>query len=109
MRYRRRANMDLEECPEPELRIEIIRELVDELPPTQNEAISLMFFGAGRPTIRSVAREMGLSEYKLREALSDGFDAIRQALQEEDRLGALLSDDDPRVRALFGASALEER
>lgn len=92
MRAFRRGDMDLEPSQDQEPRIERIRELVDALPEREQLAVSLLYFGAGSPTLDSVAEDMGVSVYKLKRYLSDGLEKLRTALQEEDGLGALLPD-----------------
>lgn len=93
MRQYRRDDMDLEPALEGEERIERIRELVDELPEREQLAVSLFFFGAGAPTLKSVARDMGVTEYKLKEFLNRAYAILAEALQEEDCLGPLLAAD----------------
>ena len=91
--FRRQEDMDRWSSPEPESRIEAIRELVDELPEDEQLAVSLMYFGGGNPTNASVADDMGISEYRTKELISRGLERLQEALQEEDLLGALLPDD----------------
>jgi hypothetical protein len=95
--------MDTEPTPEREARTERIRELVDELPERQQLAVSLMFFGAGSPTLESVAADMGETEYKVKRYLDDAYTLIVEALQEEDGLGPLLAADGPRVGPVLSA------
>ena len=109
VRYLRRDDMDLEGNEEDPVRIELVREIVDELAEDEQLAVSLLYFGAGSPTIAQVAEDMHLSEYKFKELLSRALRNIRSALLEEDRLGSLLAEDDPRVRAVLGSLALGDR
>ena len=106
VRWFRRGDMELEPNDDQPLRIELIRELVDELPDDQYLAVSLLFFGGGNPTQAQVAEELGLSEYKLKEVITNALRNLREALQEEDRVGSLRTDDDPRIRSLFSTLAL---
>ena len=103
MRYYRRGDMHLEPNPEREEHNERIRELVDELQGEEGLAVSLMFFGAGSPTIESVAAEMGVSKYKAKGFINRGLESLYEALQEEDGVGALLAADRPRVRDVLDA------
>lgn len=83
--------MDQGPALEPEPRIERIRELVDTLPKEEHLAVSLFFFGAEAPTLKDVARDMGVTEYRLKGILNRAYRKLREALQEEDGLGALLA------------------
>ena len=103
MRIYRRDDMELEASREPEQRDERLRELVDELPELEMLAISLMFFGAGSPTLDSVADGMGVSTYRVKEYQRRGFDRIRRAMQEEDGVGPLSAADPPGEPEVFGS------
>lgn len=102
VRWERYPDLDDRSPDDVELRIELLREIVDELPEDQSLAVSLLFFGGGSPTQAEVAEELGLTEYRFKRLIADALDGIRTALLEGDRVGSLRTDDDPRVRALFG-------
>lgn len=106
VRWERYPDLDDRSADIEEPRVELLREIVDELPVGQSLAISLLFFGGGSPTQAEVAAEMGLTEYRLKRLIADGLDGIRKALLEEDRVGSLRADDDPRIRAMFSSLAL---
>ncbi len=86
--------MHLEANPEDGFRSERIRELVDALPAKERLAISLMYFGAGSPTLESVAADMKTSEYRVKGHLSRGKAKLREAMQADDSLGSLFPAED---------------
>lgn len=102
-----RADLDLWEASDPEIRIERIRELVDELPETQQLVVSRLFFGGVIPTFTDLAEELGLSAYKIKEALDEALVRLREALLEDYAVGAVSADDDAHIRSVLGSLALD--
>ncbi len=90
MRIYRTPDLDLEATPEPESRIEVLRELVDLLPEPQKTVVSLRFFGAAK-TFKTVAEMTGLNIYQVKEILDDGLVQLRDMLEGHE-VGKVLAE-----------------
>jgi DNA-directed RNA polymerase specialized sigma24 family protein len=88
VRIYRRDDLDDEATPEPEPRIDRLRDLVDGLPELERHCVERLYFGQG--TKVSIAREAGVSTKAVRDALARGLDALRAAVLEDHELGAVL-------------------
>jgi DNA-directed RNA polymerase sigma subunit (sigma70/sigma32) len=98
--------LDSMPAAEPEPRLELIRELVDQLPEQQALVVSLYFFGAGPVTLKRIAEETQLTTYQVKRLLSNAFDTLRAQLLEDDEVGTVPAGDVARIRALLGAPAV---
>jgi len=82
--------MDAEASPEPEQRLEWLREAVDSLPELEQLVVSMRFFGTAK-TFRQIAGETGLTLYEVKEVLDAGFAHLRDMLQNHP-LGQVLAE-----------------
>lgn len=76
----RRDDMDQEETPEPQQRLEVLRELVDLLPPDQQLVVSMRFFGAHK-TFKQMGDELDLTIYDVQGILNAGLLNLRNMLE----------------------------
>lgn len=83
MIWYRTPDMDLQPNPEPELRLEALREAVDHLPNPQDLIVSLRFFGASK-TFKQIAEETGLTVYQVKGILDAGLVNLRNMLEGHD-------------------------
>lgn len=105
VKWFRRDDMEIEPQPEPERRIELLRELVDQLPPDQQLVLSLRFFGSEPRTLKQIAEETGMKVYKVKGLLEHGLDSLRTVL-EGYGLGSVLADYDTPDRDVLGPLAV---
>lgn len=81
MRTFRRDDMDLEPSPPDPIRNELVRELVDKLPPDQQLVVSLYYFGGTQPTINQIAEETHMSISKVKGLLARANVNLRNMLE----------------------------
>lgn len=96
MRIFRTPDLDLEASPAPAVRLELVRELVDQLPPDQQLVVSMYYFGAVQKTVAQIAEETHLSTSKVKGLLNDALRELRQrldAMLEEYILGSVPAED----------------
>lgn len=98
MRIYRRDDLDDEEAPPAEPRLERLRELVDELPPLERHCVERILFGSA--TKLQAGREAGVSPKAVREALNRGIARLRAAMLTEDAMGEVRAAFGPRFDAL---------
>jgi DNA-directed RNA polymerase specialized sigma24 family protein len=70
------------EQPEPALRSEQLRELVDGLPKQHRHMVSRVYFG-GAP-VTDAAREIGVTQSVAKRLLREALEGLRGSLLEED-------------------------
>lgn len=110
MRFYRRDDLDEEAAPEPGLRSERIRELVDRLEPFQRHIIERTFFG--NATLIEASQEWGVGVKLGRRARNEGLRNLGRAMLEDDSLGPLLAaagiTDPAALLGSFGLDAAGE-
>ena len=90
IRWHRRDDMDELGNQPGTFRLDILRELVDELPEKQKHIIERTFFG-GAPLLEAAA-ELKVSPKHARELRAAAFDHLRDALLCHNGLGWMLAD-----------------
>jgi DNA-directed RNA polymerase specialized sigma24 family protein len=87
MRFFSTEDLDLFEAPPSGVRIERLRELVDELPRLERHLVSRVFFGGA--DLQTAGEEVGLSKHRRKVVMERGLETLRKALLEENEVGPL--------------------
>jgi DNA-directed RNA polymerase specialized sigma subunit len=102
VRIYRRDDMDLEPSADPAERNELLRALIELLPPEEELVVSLYFFGKPSKTMKQIAEETNQTAYQVKGLLSHGLDNLRSMLRDFG-VGPVPAEHDPSIGPLLSA------